>query len=148
MLRVLLSFLFLFLAACGDNSTKVEDLLSTELTLPNRQKISAQTMLAREDMMHGMMFRDQLAPDRGLLFIHASAGNYPYWMFQVKVPLDIIWLDSSHRIVEISADTPPCKTQASQCANYGGSQQSQYVLELAGGMARKYGLKAGDEILF
>ena len=98
--------------------------------------------------MRGMMFRDSLAPDRGMLFVHPSPGAYVYWMYQVRIPLDIIWMASDHRIVEISADTPPCRTKASECPQYGGHQRSQFVLELAGGMASKYGLKLGDTISF
>lgn len=99
-------------------------------------------------MMRGMMFRDSIAPDRGMLFVHGSPGKYPYWMYQVRIPLDIIWMDLSHRIVEISADTPPCKTQAAACPHYGGNEEAVFVLELGGGMAARYGLRVGDNLAF
>jgi hypothetical protein len=83
-----------------------------------------------------------------MLFFHEREGNYSYWMYQTRIPLDIIWMDRYRRIVEISANAPPCKTVASQCRHYGGNQRAQYVLELAGGMASKYGLKAGDILEF
>ena len=60
----------------------------------------------------------------------------------------LIWMDSSHRIVEIAADTPPCRTKASQCPNYGGHAQAQYVLELGGGEARRLGLRVGQTLEF
>ncbi len=69
-------------------------------------------------------------------------------MYQVRIPLDMIWMDSDHRIVEISADTPPCNTARDLCPTYGGHARAQFVLELAGGMAAKYGLKTGDRIEF
>jgi len=100
------------------------------------------------DMTRGMMFRESLAPDRGMLFFHPEPGLYQYWMYQVLIPLDIIWLDNQRRIVEISPQTPPCKTAASQCPHYGGTQRARYVLELAGGMAEKHGLKLGDTLDF
>jgi Uncharacterized conserved protein len=53
-------------------------------------------------------------------------------MFQVKFPLDIFWLDTSRRVVEISADTPPCKTPAKQCPNYGGTKKAVTVAGIAG----------------
>jgi hypothetical protein len=99
-------------------------------------------------MQRGMMFRDSLAPDRGMLFVHGTPGRYAYWMFQCLIPLDIIWMNADRKIVEISADTPPCHGEASTCPNYGGHQSSLYVLELGGGMARRYGLKLGDRIAF
>jgi hypothetical protein len=70
-------------------------------------------------------------------------------MYQVKIPLDILWMDINHRIVEMSLDTPPCKaTIASQCPNYGGVQKTQFVLEVGGGIAGKEGLKLGDVLEF
>jgi uncharacterized membrane protein (UPF0127 family) len=95
-----------------------------------------------------MMFRDALPRGHGMLFIHQTAGLYPYWMFQVKIPLDMIWMDPSHRIVEISADTPPCTTRATLCANYGGHQTAQFVLELGGGEARRLGLALDQTVQF
>ena len=137
------------LAACSSNrSSTLEDLNSAIVTLPGGQKIKAERMVRTTDMARGMMFRDSLAADRGMLFFHEREGTYSYWMYQTRIPLDIIWMDRYRRIVEISADTPPCQTAASQCPHYGGKRPSQYVLELAGGMAAKYGLKTGDILEF
>jgi uncharacterized membrane protein (UPF0127 family) len=126
----------------------VEEFYTQIVTLPRGQQIRAEVSTNPTDMARGMMFRDSLAPDRGMLFMHPSPGLYSYWMYQVRIPLDIIWLDTSRRIVEISANTPPCRTKASQCPSYGGQQKSLFVLELAGGMADKYGLRLGDFISF
>jgi uncharacterized protein len=144
---VLLASLALLLASCGSD-TGLADLNTREVGLPNGKKIRAEIMKTPDEMMRGMMFRDSLAPDRGMLFVHERPGNYPYWMFQVRIPLDIIWLDRDQRIVEISADTPPCKTAASQCPNYGGHALAQFVVELAGGRAAANGLKLGDRLQF
>jgi len=98
--------------------------------------------------MRGMMFRDSLPEDRGMLFIHGEPGRYSYWMFQVRIPLDMLWLDANRNIVEISADTPPCQTAASQCPKYGGNQAALMVLELPGGSVKKHGLQVGQTIAF
>jgi hypothetical protein len=103
-------------------------------------------MISNFDLTRGLMFRTSLAPDHGMLFVHAEAGNYQHWMYQVLIPLDIIWLDSNRDIVEMAENAQPCKTQASKCAQYGGKQISAYVLEIGGGMARKYGLSVGQRV--
>ena len=138
----------LAVVACGTKPASLEDINTRLVTLPNGRGIRCEVMTADEDMMRGMMFRDSLAPDRGMLFVHRQPGNYPYWMFQVRIPLDMIWLDGDRKIVEIAADTPPCRTAARQCPSYGGHSRAQYVLELAGGMTAKYGLKSGDRLEF
>ncbi|MEO8663487.1 MAG: DUF192 domain-containing protein [Bryobacteraceae bacterium] len=138
------------LAACGRVTGSGADsgFAAKVVTLPNGQKINAEVMLEDRDMMRGMMFRDSLAPDRGMLFVHPKPGNYSYWMYQVRIPLDIIWMDSSRRIVEISANTPPCTTAPRECPHYGGHAVVQYALELAGGMVEHYGLKEGQTLDF
>ncbi len=139
----------LLLCACaGTKPSTVEDIHTQDVTLPGGQVIRAEAMFDATDMLRGMMFRSSSAPDHGMLFIHRGPGSFSYWMFQTLIPLDIIWMDSSKHIVEIIADAQPCKTEASKCAHYGGHEISQYVLELGGGMAKKYGLQIGDSIRF
>jgi uncharacterized membrane protein (UPF0127 family) len=134
---------------CGGPQTEDLEVLGTrKVTLPSGQAIRAEVEMDAMDMQKGMMFRDSLARGRGMLFIHQTPGLYKYWMYQVRIPLDIIWMDPSHRIVEISPDTPPCKTKASLCANYGGQQTAQFVLELGGGEARRLGLSLGQTLEF
>ena len=135
-------------AGCGPETAGPEVLGLRAVKLPNGQQIRAEVEMDAVDMQKGMMFRDSLARGCGMLFIHQTPGLYPYWMYQVRIPLDMIWMDASHRIVEISPDTPPCKTKASLCANYGGHQTAQFVLELGGGEARRLGLTLGQTLEF
>ena len=144
----LLVLLALAGAGCGPPTAGLEALGMRTVKLPGGREISAEVETNQIDMQKGMMFRDSLPRGRGMLFMHEKPGLYPYWMYQVRIPLDMLWMDADHRIVEISADTPPCKTKASQCANYGGHQQAQFVLELGGGEARRWGLHEGDRLDF
>lgn len=152
-MRVLLFVCLLLVGAAACQRTTPGglggDSFSTrEIRLPNGAKIVTEIKATQEDRALGMMFRDSLAADRGMLFVHERAGQYGYWMFNCRISLDIIWLDSSKTIVEMSAGTPPCKTDASQCPSYGGTQTSQFVVELQAGSIARHGLKAGDKIDF
>jgi uncharacterized protein len=140
---------FLSLCACSPKTSDVDGLNTTEITFPSGKTVVAETMLRDIDQMRGMMFRDSLAKDRGMLFVHPKEENVPYWMYQVRIPLDIIWMDQQRRIVEIAANTPACTSKSSRdCPSYGGHQKARYVLELAGGGAALYGLKVGDTLSF
>jgi len=146
--RAFAAALFVLLSACGSQSGNGE-LNTVEVTFPNGKTVVAETMLQQADQMRGMMFRDSLAKDRGMLFIHPQEANVPYWMYQVRIPLDIIWMDRDRRIVEISASTPPCQSKSSRdCPNYGGHEKARYVLELAGGGAALYDLRVGEVVAF
>lgn len=148
MWRYTFLFALTLLGGCGDKSSAVDDFNTTKVTLPDGTLIRAEVMRREEDMRRGMMFRDSLAENRGMLFIHGRAGQYTYYMYQVKIPLDIIWLDSRNKVLEVSENTPPCTTKASQCPVYGGKHDALVVLELAGGVAKKHGVKPGATIVF
>jgi uncharacterized membrane protein (UPF0127 family) len=147
-MRFIVLAVLLSLTSCGPKPSTVEDFPTRPITLPGGQVIRVETMISNFEMLRGMMFRTSLAPDRGMLFVHPKPEHYTYWMYQTLIPLDIVWLDSNRNIVEIVADAQPCKTQASKCAQYGGKQISSYVLEIPGGMGRKFGLQLGQKIQF
>jgi len=138
----------LFLASCEHSTASFSDLNAQDVTLPGGEVIHAERMIDPVDQMRGMMFRTSLAPDRGMLYIHNAPGLYSYWTYRYEIPLDMIWMDSSRDIVEMVENVPPCRTVASQCPKYGGTKVARYHLELAAGMARKYGLKLGDKLEF
>jgi uncharacterized membrane protein (UPF0127 family) len=94
----------------------------------------------------GLMYRDHMADDRGMIFLFPQAGEYPFWMKNTLIPLDMIWMDADHRIVHIAHDVPPCK--ADPCPNYPPNAKASSVLELAAGVAAKHHLKDGDVLRF
>ena len=145
MRSLILFSLAIFLAGCSKDSP-MDDLLTRQVTLPGGQVIKAESAVDTRDVMRGLMFRASMPDDHGMLFFHRVPGHYGYWMYQTLIPLDMIWMDPKHNVVEIVENAPPCKTQASQCPHYGGNEVAQYVLQLGGGMAKKYGLKPGDTI--
>lgn len=119
------------------------------VTLPSGKAIRAEIATNAADQEHGLMFRTNLPPDRGMLFVFPQPGRYPFWMYHTLIPLDIVWMDTSRTVVFVSANTPPCQSEKTQeCPNYGGGETSQYVLELAAGEAAANGLKPGDRLQF
>ncbi len=148
MWRYAIGLVLLILSGCGSEANSVDDFNTTKVTLPDGSVIRAEVMRKDADMMRGMMFRDALPEDRGMLFIHGSPGKYQYYMYQVKIPLDIIWMDTRKNVVEIAENVPPCKTNASQCPKYGGTKDAVVVLELGGGAAKKHGVQVGSRIDF
>ena len=135
------------LSGCG-NSSGDASIPTREVTLPDSAVIHAEVKISAADMEKGMMYRTSLPNDQGMLFVHGAPGAYPYWMANCKFALDIIWMDSNHRVVEISAKTPPCPAGGSDCPNYGGHTTAQYVLELGGGEASRHQIQQGSVLKF
>jgi uncharacterized membrane protein (UPF0127 family) len=126
----------------------MDELNTTVVTLPGGQEIRAEVKMSPETMRYGMMFRDSLPKGHGMLFIHPKPGSYTYWMHNVRIPLDIIFLDPGRRIVGITVNAPPCPLEPEQCPQFGGNPNTQFVLELAGGESKRLGLKPGDVLRF
>ncbi len=97
----------------------------------------------------GLMFRESLAADRGMLFPFENERIARFWMKNVPISLDMIFLNSNS-IVGIAANVPPC--QAAPCPVYGPEKSPEQVIlvdqviELRGGRAAELGLKIGDKI--
>lgn len=133
---------------CGSPAPDENALETRTVTLPNGRAIRADVMIRPLDMARGYMYRDAVPAGTGMLFIHQKPGLYTYYMYNVRIPLDMIFMDGNRRVVEIAASVPPCKTKASECPTYGGRYPAQYVLELGGGEAARNGIKTGDTLAF
>jgi uncharacterized membrane protein (UPF0127 family) len=94
----------------------------------------------------GMMYRDRLASDHGMLFFFPQSGNYPFWMKNTLIPLDMIWIDDQKRIAHVANNVQPCK--ADPCPSVPPNADARYVLELATGVAARHGLANGQTLRF
>ncbi len=96
----------LLLTACH-SASNVDEVLNTEaVTLPDGAQIQAEVKRSASDKAQGMMYRDSLPKDRGMLFLNGRPERSAYWMANCKFPLDIIWLDENRKVVEISREHP------------------------------------------
>ena len=95
----------------------------------------------------GLMFRDALADDQGMLFIHDAEQPQAYWMKNTRIPLDILYFDDDRRLVSQQRAVPPCSL-GDACPSYPSNAPARYVLELNAGEAERIGLKDGAEMSF
>jgi uncharacterized membrane protein (UPF0127 family) len=91
----------------------------------------------------GLMFRESLTDDRGMLFVFQVEDKYSFWMKNMLIPLDIIWISRDLRIVDISTNVKPC---AGACENIIPKQAVKYVLEVKSGFVSKHKLNLGDQV--
>lgn len=92
----------------------------------------------------GLMFRQQVGPQCGMVFPFEPARPVRFWMQNVPIALDMIFLRAGE-IRAIEADVPPCDREP--CPLYGPPQDPvDRVIELAGGRAAELGLSVGDRL--
>ncbi|MDD5044182.1 MAG: DUF192 domain-containing protein [Candidatus Omnitrophica bacterium] len=105
-----------------------------------------ETVKTEEARSRGLMFRNNLPIDNGMLFIFEEEGIYPFWMKNMSIPLDILWINTDKELVFISRNTPPCTKEPCPVINPGA--KARYVLEINAGLSQKLGLKLGDKLRF
>lgn len=93
----------------------------------------------------GLMGRDHMAEDHGMLFVFESSAPRAFWMKNCKFAQDMLFFNADRRLVSVQHDVPPCL--ADPCPAYPSGAPARYVLELNAGQARKIGVSPGDELL-
>lgn len=142
----------LVLAACTQHpatpppATPAPVASGPRIVLPDRTAISVEIAADDATREQGLMYRDQMPQDHGMIFLFPQSGDYPFWMKNTLIALDMLWIDDAHRIVHIASNVPPCK--ADPCPSYPPNASAKYVLELNAGVAGKHGLKNGDVLRF
>lgn len=117
------------------------------VTFPSGLRIKAEVADTPAARQKGLMFRESLPADAGILFIFQQAAPHQFWMKNCKFPIDIIWMNDNKEIVYLSENTPPC--QSDPCPFYGPkSGKALYVIEVVAGLAQKEKLRSGMKIQF
>jgi uncharacterized membrane protein (UPF0127 family) len=99
-----------------------------------------------EQQAQGLMFRESLPENSGMLFLLPDNTVHKFWMKNTMIPLDMIWMDTQGKVLFVSSDTPPCT--ADPCPSYGPDLPAASVLEIAGGRAKKEKVEVGSVIRF
>ncbi|HTI96948.1 MAG TPA: DUF192 domain-containing protein [Rudaea sp.] len=94
----------------------------------------------------GLMFRESMPADHGMLFVFDDAQVRTFWMKNTHIPLDILYFDQNYKLVSAQQRVPPCLNSGNNCPGYPSEGAAQYVLELNAGMADKLGIKPGDAL--
>ena len=108
-----------------------------------RQVIQLEVAQTTQQQALGLMYRTDLANDRGMLFPFAQPRMVGFWMKNCKIPLDMIFLrDDVVQAIQVNA--LPCEQEP--CPTYGPDLLVDRVIELRGGRSQELGVKVGDRI--
>jgi len=104
--------------------------------------VDAEVASDKDSLLRGLMGRESLGTDSGMLFAFPFEGRHGFWMKDTLIPLDMMWIGSSGEIVHIET-AMPC--EADPCPEYKPPLPALYVLEVNSGYAIEKGIKVGDK---
>jgi uncharacterized membrane protein (UPF0127 family) len=141
-LRALLLAFALPLAACGNGTPPVVPgaQLPVDWLTVGGHRITVELARDPEQRSRGLMFRDSLPPDHGMLFLFPRDEVQAFWMRNTVIPLSIAYADHRGRIVRIADLEPLDERPITSIA------PARYALEMNRGWFAKHGVVAGDLI--
>jgi uncharacterized membrane protein (UPF0127 family) len=95
----------------------------------------------QQQLAQGLMFRDRLAPDRGMLFIYPNFDEATMWMHNTPIALDMLFIDDKGKVVSIAANNRPYDDR-----QIPSKLPVRAALEINAGKAAELGLKVGDKV--
>lgn len=96
----------------------------------------------QEEHTQGLSGRAALPENQGMLFVYDKPDLYSFWMKDMHFPIDIIWIGSDKKVVEVLKNVQP----ESFPEIFQTQKPAQYVLEANAGFAERYGVKVGTEV--
>lgn len=142
MKKIFAIILMIFLISC----TKNIDKNFKEIYLDNGNRLIKINVEIADDELEqteGLMFREKLKENEGMLFVFENEAMQIFWMKNTLISLDIIFIDKNFKIVNIE-NAVPCKDEP--CDLYKSSKPAEYVLEVNGNFTIKNNIKIGDKM--
>lgn len=122
-----------------------DNLPITTILIPPNFKIEAELAMDDATRMKGLMFRESMPENAGMLFTFPYSDRHSFWMKNTLIALDLIWLNERKEIVYF-VTAPPCTKDP--CDSYVPMQKARYVLELNGGFLKKHNIPLGTRLEF
>ena len=147
------------LAACSSGAKQHDDAPATPVAPPveapkpaNQPKVSIDTprgaitvdvevVATPAKIEKGLMYRQYLAPDAGMLFLMGKEKDWTFWMHNTLIPLDMIFIGKDMKVAGVVANATP---RTDDHRSVGAA--SLYVLEVNGGWAAAHGIAAGASV--
>ena len=144
--RPLLALLLFVAVAPATLAQSLQSFPTADLTIESasgRHKFHVELATTPAQLEQGLMFRRSLAPDAGMLFDFQHPSPASMWMKNTFIPLDMVFIDNSGRIINIAERAVPQSLDMIAAA-----APARAVLELNGGTAARLGIRPGDRVVF
>jgi uncharacterized membrane protein (UPF0127 family) len=115
---------------------------------PSGTVIQAEIADTPQKRAAGLMYRDHLKKDHGMMFFFDQAQEWTFWMKNTLIALDLIWMDDKKRVIHIERNVPICTRTDDSCPQYRPNDGAMYVLEIAAGTVDGLKIEKGSKLQF
>jgi len=105
--------------------------------------ITCEVASSPEKRLMGLMFREELPVDEGMLFVFDYPRNVSYWMKNVLMPLDIIFLDENCTVINVEKAEVEANVPDDKLKRYHSASPAKWVIEINQGICNSYGIEKG-----
>ncbi|MBA5866756.1 MAG: hypothetical protein GDA67_08715 [Nitrospira sp. CR1.3] len=117
------------------------------VTFPNGTELEAEVADTPEKLLFGLAFQEALPPNGGMIYIFEATGPHRITTKEYRFPVDIIWIDESHRIVQLTENAEPCRKDP--CPWYGPPLEAvRYLIQTEAGFIKRQRIAVGDELKY
>lgn len=92
----------------------------------------------------GLMNQTYLNENSGMLFVFPTEQKQSFWMKNMRISLDIIFITTDNHVLGVYQSVPPCTTDP--CSLYTSNAPIRYVLEVNAGFSERHGITSGDTV--
>lgn len=111
----------------------------------NNHSFNLEITKTQQEKEIGLSAKKKLEQNAGMLFLFEKPGSYPFWMKNMKFPIDIIFIRNG-RIVTIHKNVKPPKNSNENPPTYNSTEPANTVLEINADLSEKYNFKVGDVV--
>ena len=116
------------------------------VVMPNGSVISVELALTDQEKAQGLMFRESMPRNAGMVFPFEGLEIRPFWMKNCHFALDLVYATKDGTVVEVIKAVPPCPPDPAPCPNAVPKAKSDTVLEVNAGVADATGAVAGAKL--
>ncbi len=141
--------------SCGDNTKGTQEVETAEIVFEKEgelfllksgdtiQKVDIEVADTPYEQETGLMYRDSMEDDQGMLFVYSSAAPRSFYMKNTRIPLDILFYGADSTLVSYRENATPYDETSIL-----SDVPAQFILELNAGKIEEWGIEIGDKIDF
>jgi uncharacterized membrane protein (UPF0127 family) len=110
----------------------------------NGHVLKAQIAKTETEKQKGLGGKACIPENQAMLFEFEKSSYYPFWMKDMKFPIDIVWIDSSKKVITVKSNVTP----STYPQTFVSGKPAQYVLELQENSSKKFNISEGSSLKF